>query len=200
MKNKTFKYYIYAFLASVAAGLIFIIPFYMKNNGIYYLGSDFAEQQIPFWTYCNQAVKSGNIWWAPNIDLGTSFLGAFTFYVIGSPFFWLSLLFKAENIYKVFGLLLAFKMGVSGLTSFAYIKRYVKDVKWALAASVAYTFCGFSISNMNFNHFYDVTALFPLILLCLDLAMEKNKKGWFALSVALSALCNGVFSLARLFF
>ncbi len=184
---------LYAFLLSVLAGLLFVVPYLIKNGGFYYLGSDFVEQQTVFWTYCNAAVKRGDILWAPTVDLGTSFIGAFCFYVIGSPFFWLSLLIPPQYVYLFMGPLLVLKMGVCGLAAYCYLRQYVREPRWAILCSLLYTFSGYQISNMNFNHFYDVTALFPFLLLALDQTVQCGKRGWFAVTVTLLALVNPVF-------
>ena len=86
-KRTQIKYYMAAFFLAVIAGALFVVPFTVRGGGIYYLGSDFVEQQIPFWTYCNNAIKQGNIWWSAANDLGTQFIGAYSFYNLTSPFF-----------------------------------------------------------------------------------------------------------------
>ena len=90
------RFFAAAFGLSALAGALFILPFSFHNGGFFYLGSDFVEQQVPFWSYCIDAVKRGDIFWTPGLDLGTGFTGAFSFYVLGSPFFWLSLIFPAR--------------------------------------------------------------------------------------------------------
>ncbi len=192
MKSKNINInYAKAFIYSVIAGAIFIIPFSILNGGFYYLGSDFVEQQVIFLEYCNNAVKNLDVFWSPSVDLGNGFISSFSFYVIGSPFFWFSLLFKAENIYLLMGFLLLVKMGVSGVSSFMYIKQYSSEAS-ALIASVLYTFAGFSISNMNFFHFYDITALAPFLLLALDKTMEKDTKFFFGFWVFILACTNSI--------
>ena len=53
---------------------------------------------------------------------------------------------------------------------------------------------------MLFNHFHDVVALFPLLLIGLDKAMLDNKKGLFALAVALCAITNYFFFIGQVVF
>lgn len=200
MKSDKIKPYTIAFLLGAIVGLLIVLPFYIKGNGIFYLGSDFVEQEITFWTYCNQAIKSGNIFYTSSVDLGYSFIGLFSYYGIGSPFFWLSLLIPATRVYKFIGLLLVLKMAVATTTAFAYARQYVQNINYAIIAGLMYAFCGYQISNMNFFHFYDVTALFPLLLLCLDLTVKKDKKCVFAIMVALSLMCNFVFFVGEVVF
>lgn len=200
IKQRDLQYALLTFALCAVAGLAFVLPFRAAGNGIYYLGLDYVEQQIPFWSYCNDAVKSGRIWWSAVNDLGTSFVGAYSFYVLGSPFFWFSLLLPAEKIYTWFGFLLVLKMAVAGLGAYAYCRQYLKDPAWGVAAGLLYAFCGYQIGNMNFNHFYDVTALFPFLLLALDAAFMRGRRGGFAVMAALCALCNPVFFFGEVVF
>ncbi len=191
MQQNKYNAYIKAFFISFITGAIFVVPYTILNGGFFYLGSDFVEQQVIFWQHCNEAIKTGDIWWTQSMDLGNGFIQSFSFYVIGSPFFWVSLLFSPDKIYSLMGLFLLVKMGVAGLTSYIYIRQYASE-KSALICSVLYAFSGYQISNMNFFHFYDVTALAPLILLALDLGMKKDNKYFFGIMVFLLLSTNSV--------
>ena len=46
----------------------------------------------------NAAVKSGQTGWNWYTDLGSNFIGSYSFYTLGSPFFWLSLYFSRSDI------------------------------------------------------------------------------------------------------
>ena len=199
-KRTQIKYYMAAFFLAVIAGALFVVPFTVRGGGIYYLGSDFVEQQIPFWTYCNNAIKQGNIWWSAANDLGTQFIGAYSFYNLTSPFFLLSLLIDADKIYLFIGRFLLLKFGVCSTAAFAYIKQYTKTPFAAVIAGLIYTFCGWQISNMNFFHFIDAAAMFPFMLLALDMAFKKDKKGFFALTVAICAFTNYVLFVGEVVF
>ena len=66
-----------------------IVPFIIRGKGVFTIVDDFNFQQFAFHIGSNQAVRSGNILWNWNVDLGSNFIGAYPFYSIGSPFFWL---------------------------------------------------------------------------------------------------------------
>ena len=114
----------------------------------------------------------------------------YSFYNLGSPFFWLSLLFPGAVFPYLIGPLLILKCGVAGLTSYAFLQRYVKNKNYAVIAALLYAFSGYQSMNLLYNHFHDVVALFPLLLFTLDEMMENRRVGWFALAVALNALVN----------
>ena len=79
--------------------LLTFLPFIVQGRGIFSVASDFNDQQIPF-TIClhNNLLDGGLDGWAWNVDLGSSTLQSFTFYELGSVFFWLSMLFPARPL------------------------------------------------------------------------------------------------------
>ena len=190
----------YIFFKSFLIAFIMIIPFILINDGVLKINTDFQFQQIPFGYQTNLAIKEGNVFWEPLNELGSSFIGSYSFYTLGSPFYWLSLLFPAHWYPYLIGILLMVKFGVASLTAYYYIKSFVKCPKITLWASWLYAFSGFQLSNMLFNHFHDITALFPLLLIALDHAFLKQKKGWFGLAVALLALVNYYFFVIEVIF
>ena len=186
--NKKFGYLLAFFLSAVTASL-FIIPHWIKS-GVFYIGSDYVHQQVPFLVHLNRAIKEGNIFWDDTLDLGTQTIGGYSFYTLGSPFFWVSLLFPPNIIPSIMPILLILKIGLAGLTSYAWIRKQVKTIPYAIIGSLLYSFSGFQISNLNFNHFADVVALFPLLLLSLDKSILENKKFGLVFAIAINAFCN----------
>ncbi len=89
--------------------------------------------------------------------------------------------------------LLAIKHGIAALTAYAYIRRFVRNKNAALIGGLLYAFSGFQMFNIFFNHFQDVTAFFPLMLISLEEYINNNRKGIFALSVALMGIINYFF-------
>ena len=193
------KYYIYAFFLSIFIASIAIIPYIIEGNGILTLVGDFNSQQIPFGIYINKMLKAGTFIYDWCNQLGNSFLESFSFYNLGSVFYWITLPFKAEYYPYLIGPLLILKYGVAGLTSYAYIQTFCRNKKYAILGSLLYSFSGFQITNMMF-HFHDVVALFPLLLLTLDNLILKNKKGIFCLIIALLAITNYFFFVGQCVF
>ena len=86
------------------------------------------------------------------------------------------------------------------MTSYAYLKRFLKEEKFAVLGGVLYAFSGFSAASMMYYHFHDIVALFPSMLLGLEKMVEENKKGIFAIAVAVNALVNYVFFVGEVIF
>ena len=73
--------------------------------------------------------------------------------------------------------LLVLKFAVAGGGAYLYMRRYVKNLDYAVLAACLYTFSGFGIYNIFFNHFIDVVALFPWMLWALDECVYNGPPG-----------------------
>ena len=88
-------YYRKAFFMAMIMGVILFLPFVLIDGGYFIYYGDYNAQQIPFYTLCNQAIKNGSFMWSWQTDIGANFIGSYSFYTLGSPFFWLSMPFPA---------------------------------------------------------------------------------------------------------
>ena len=96
--------------------------------------------------------------------------------------------------------LLVLKFAVAGGGAYRYLRRYVQNANFAVLGACLYTFSGFSVYNIFFNHFIDVVALFPWMLAALDEAMYEHRHGPFAFWVALNLLNNYFFFVGQVLF
>lgn len=184
----------------VTAFLTFIY-FVVKGDGVFVTRADFNLQNLPFTTAMHRALADGGFdsfsW---NADLGSGTIQSYAFYNLGSPFFWLSMLFPAEAYPYVVGWMYMLKYTVAGTLAFCYFKRFVKNPKVAIAGGLLYAFSGFSATNLIY-HFHDAIAFFPLMLIGLERYMEdRKKKGIFIVGVALNALINYFFFVQSVVF
>ena len=148
----------------------------VAGGGYFHYAGDFNDQQINFYQYANAFVKNGGSFsWAT--DLGSGVVNSYSFYLLGSPFFWLSMVVPARLMPWAMVPLLCLKMAVAGGGGYLWARRWVRDETWSMLAGCLYAFSGFSIYNIFFNHFLDVVALFPYMLAALDDAVIDDKKG-----------------------
>ena len=183
------KYEILAFLLSFLVGCLMFLPITILEKGLFFIGSDFNLQQMIFGEVMNYSLKEGSYLWTWFNDLGSDFIGTFSFYNLFSPFNVFTYLFPARWYPYLCSFLTIVKFGVGGLTSYLFLKRYVKNKKLVLLGSLLYSFSGFQFTNMLF-HYYDSVVLFPLLLYALDNLIYDNRKGYFALTVSLLAFTN----------
>ena len=127
----------------------------VAGGGYFHYAGDFNDQQINFYRYANAFVKNGGSFsWAT--DLGSGFVNSYSFYLLGSPFFWLSMVVPARLMPWAMVPLLCLKMAVAGGGGYLWARRWVRDETWSMLAGCLYAFSGFSIYNIFFNHFLDV--------------------------------------------
>ncbi|MBE6776835.1 MAG: hypothetical protein E7542_01805 [Ruminococcaceae bacterium] len=182
----------------VAAGII--LPYVFMSEGYFTLYGDFNVQQIPFYQRCHELIKSGNIYWDFGTDLGANFIGSYSFYLLGSPFFWVTLLFPNSFVPYLMGPLLILKFAFAALTAYFYIRRFTRTAEAARLGGILYAFSGFSIYNTFFNHFHEAIIFFPLLLLALELLITENRRAVFALMVCICAVSNYFFFFGMVVF
>ncbi len=192
-KPKFSKSLFIAFFLSFSLGMCIVAVGFILGGGTFYLGEDYNLQQISFHTSIHNALKSGDVFWSSTYDLGTNFIGAYSFYNLASPFVLFTALFPPSLYQYLLPLMIAFKAGVCGLGAYMYSKQYINENKYAYIASLLYTFSSYQLSSLNYYHFMDLVALFPFLLLALDKTCTENKKGVFAVMVAIITLTNYVF-------
>lgn len=191
---------------------IFFLPFYIIDGGFFHYAGDFNSQQISFYRYMNGFIKGtgypdgmagaarSTFSWAT--DLGSGAMNAYSFYLYGSPFFWLSLIFPQNWLPYLMVPLLVLKFAVAGGGAYRYLCRYVRRSDYAVLGACLYAFSGFSIYNVFFNHFIDVVALFPWMLWALDETLYEQEEhyGLFAFWVGVNLLDNYFFFIGQVLF
>lgn len=198
-ERKKQHYALKAFLWGAVIAAVFIVPCIIKDHGLFLYTGDYNAQVIPFYQIMSDAVKNGEFGWNWYTDLGTSFVGGYSFYNLGSPFFWIMVLFPVGAIPYLLGPMTILKFGLSSLNAYLFLKRYTKDKNNAVIGSMLYAFSGFAIYGLVF-HFIDVLVFFPLLLAALDLFIYENKRGRFAFMVAVCAVVNFYFFAAEAVF
>ena len=209
LEQKKDKFWLTVGLCALTAALFFL-PFYLIDGGFFHYAGDFNSQQISFYRYMNGFVKGAGypdsafttvrntFSWAT--DLGSGVMNAYSFYLYGSPFFWFSLLFPQKWLPYLMVPLLVLKFAVAGGGAYLYLRRYVKNIDYAVLGAVLYAFSGFTVYNVFFNHFVDVVALFPYLLWSLDEALYNDRRSWFAFWVAVNLVNNYFFFIGQVVF
>lgn len=183
----------FTFLVALLTAACLFVPYMVISEGYFTFYGDFNVQQIPFYQMCHQSIRTGDVNWNWLTDLGSDFVGSYAFYLLGSPFFWVTLLFPNSFVPYLMGPLLILKFAFAALTGYLYIRRFTKTAYAASLGGLLYAFSGFSIYNIFFNHFHEAIIAFPLLLLGVELLITENRRGVFALSVAFCAITNYFF-------
>ena len=207
--QKKDKFWLTVGLCALTAALFFL-PFYIIDGGFFHYAGDFNSQQISFYRYMNGFIKGAGypdsaftavkntFSWAT--DLGSGVMNAYSFYLYGSPFFWFSLIFPQNWLPYLMVPLLVLKFAVAGGGAYLYLRRYVKNIDYAVLGACLYAFSGFAVYNVFFNHFVDVVALFPYLLWSLDEVLYEGRRSWFAFWVAVNLVNNYFFFIGQVVF
>lgn len=188
------------FLIAFITAAVMFAPFIFLDRGYFTFYGDFNAQQIPFYKMCHDAVRSGSFGWNWSTDLGANFISSYSFYLLGSPFFWITVPFPSSWVAYFMGPLLILKFACAALTAYLYIRRFTRTPEAARLGGLLYAFCGFSVYNIFFNHFHEAIIIFPLLLLSFELLLTENRRGLFALCVFLSAGINYFFFYGMVIF
>lgn len=194
------KYYARAFLYALAMAGVLLLPFVIIDQGFFVYYGDYNAQQMPFYKTCVEAVQSGNFGWNWKTDLGANFVGSYSFYTLGSPFFWFAALFPVAISQYLMAPLLALKIALSSFFAFVFIRRFVTKPQNALIGGLLYAFSGYSMYNIFFNHFHEAIVFFPLLLIGLEEAVVNKRRGALALAVAINAFVNYFFFIGECIF
>ena len=190
-----------AFIFGLVTAAAFFVPFIVSGDGYFIFFGDFNVQQIPFYQHCHEMVRSGNFYgWDWQTDLGANFIGSYSFYLLGSPFFWITLLFPNSFVPYLMGPLLILKFACATLTGYMFIRRFTVRPESAVAGGLMYAFSGFSVYNIFFNHFHEAIIVFPLLLLAMEKFMAEKSRGPLIFAVFLCALTNYFFFFGMVVF
>ena len=198
--EKSKEKYLLLFVVAFLGMMVSFIPSLIANNGIFLYYGDFNSQQVMFYQHAHDMIREGNMGWDWGTDLGSSFVTSYSFYLLGSPFFWLTVLFPSGAVPYLLPWLLALKTAVAAVTAYAYMRYFVKNKDACFIGGLLYAFSGFQTYNVFFNHFHDATAFFPLLLLGFEMLVRENKRGPFAIACALCACVSYFFFISECVF
>ena len=116
--NKTTKNLHWWTLLLAAVCAIISIGFIVyRNGGIFTYYGDYNCQQICFYMHAHELVKSGQIGWDWGTDLGANFIGSYSFYLLFSPFFLITLPFSTSAVPYLMAPLFVLKFCTAAFTA-----------------------------------------------------------------------------------
>ena len=198
--NRQKKYAVRAFLWGLLLAACLVVPIMIADSGYFLYYGDFNSQQIPFYRLAHDAILSGNVRWSSVTDLGANFVGSYSFYLLGSPFFWLTMVLPSEAVAYAMGPLLILKLGCASLAGYVYLRRHVRDRRYAVIGGLLYAFGAYSVYNIFFFHFHEAIIIFPLLTAAVDEYHDTGRRGVVALTVCAAAVVNYYFFFGQALF
>lgn len=190
-----------AFFLTLIGCCIAFLPLSIINGGYFFYYGDYNKEQIMFYTHLHDMVKGGGLsaWdWAA--DLGSDTAASYSFYLLGSPFFWLSLLFPSSVIIGVIPYLMAVKSGIAAVGAYLLTRRFCTDKTACMISGVLYGMSSFLAVSVIYNHFHDAVLMLPFMLWALERLVNENKRFVFAAIVAIACLTDYYFFFGQAVF
>ncbi len=196
-KNKKGKIYIiYTFLFCIISLSIFAI--FIKLNKSFIWQSDGVKQHYAILYHFNQIIrnmfKNGFPMISWNMGLGLDVIGQYSYYVLGDPFAYFTLLFPLKYLETVYNILVILRIYCVGLAFIAYCKYTKKESINTIIGAIIYTFCGFILyAGIRHPYFTNAAILLPLNFIGIEKLLKENKKTFFIFIIFLSAISNYYF-------
>lgn len=193
-EDRTYRTYTLLFCA--ISFLVFWI-FLIRNKSFIWESDGIKQHFIILYDF-NQIVRNifneGIPMLSWNMGLGLDIIGQYSYYVIGDPFVYLSLLFPMEHLETAYNILVLLRIYCVGLAYIAYCKYNKKENINTIIGAIIYTFCGFILfAGVRHPYFTNAAIFLPLTLIGTDKLLKENKKIYLAFIIFVSALSNYYF-------
>ncbi len=175
-------YCIYAicfiFITLVVFGIFFISnhSFIWQSDGLkqhYIILKNFYETIKKL--FLNPFSGMGLFSW--NMGLGLDVIGQYSYYILGDPFAYISLLFPEDSLEIAYNFLVLLRMFFIGISFIVYGRYHKHKDKSVLLGAIIYTFSSFSLyAGIRHPYFLNAMILFPILLLGVDKLLDENKK------------------------
>ncbi len=193
-RDKT--YITYTLLFIFISFIIFAI--FIKYNKSFIWQSDGIKQHFAILYDFNQILrnifKDGIPMFSWNMGLGLDVIGQYSYYIIGDPFAYLSLLFPLQRLEFAYNVLVILRIYCVGLSFIAYCKYQKKEKIATLIGAISYAFCGFVLyAGVRHPYFTNALILLPLNLIGVEKLLKEDKKIFFIFIIFISVVNNYYF-------
>jgi len=199
MKEKYRKYSIYIFytlifaVISLAAFLVFI----KSGRSFIWSPDGFRQHYVilyDFNTMIKNIFQDGISMFSWNMGLGLDVIGQYSYYILGDPFAYISLIFPIKYLEYVYELLVILRIYCVGIVFMIYCKYNKKDNYNTIIGALIYTFSGYIMyAAVRHPYFVNPIIMLPLVLLGIDKILKEDKYIWFTISIAILAIMNYYF-------
>lgn len=194
---KTYGIYTVLFVLCVIA---IYYPFYKYNKSFIWQTDGFGQHFAILYNF-NETIRNlihnfgqGLNTFSWNIGIGSDIIGEFSYYIIGDPFAYISLLFPMDKLEFAYNFLIALRLYSVGIAFLTYCKYHKNKAFNSIVGALIYTFCGFTLyAGVRHPFFLNAVLMLPIVLLGVDKILKENKYVLFILSIAITAFMNYYF-------
>ncbi len=172
----------------------------LAAKGIWPFGSnridlfDNMQQVAPLYAHLWDAMHGkASIWFDWYTGLGTNVSMSISAFSMISPFNIFLYLCPRDYILEFISILTVIKTFVMSVTMYAFINKRYNKLSYSVKAlfAVVYAFCGYVLLYAScFTPWMDIVALFPLLMMALDVLENTGKKLFYILMVAVMFIIN----------
>src|SRR5699024_7881826 len=163
-----------------------IVPFGEQSV----LATDLKNQYVSYFAYFKSIFEgTDSIIYSFSKTLSGNMIGLFGYYLI-SPFNFLLLLFDVSNFPLALSIVTILKTSAISLTMSGYlIFKKVPNLPNILL-SMTYAFSGYVVAYQQNIMWLDVLILLPLVIMGIDIIVEKGSFYWYTFFLALTIIVN----------
>ncbi|WP_024613849.1 YfhO family protein [Clostridium sp. Ade.TY] len=180
--------------------LAFYLIFIILNKNIIWL-SDGINQHYSILHDFNEMIRKflsnpsvGFSEWDWSIGYGSDVIGTYSYYIIGDPISYLSLLFPLDKLDLAYDVLIALRLYLAGLAFIIYVKSLKFSNKGGVLGGLSYAFSSFvMMTAIRHPYFINPLIILPIVFITIDKLIIDKKKYLFSLMVAISMISNFYF-------
>jgi uncharacterized membrane protein YfhO len=193
LKPRNTKEYI---ITSIIIVILTLFIYYLK--GLYPFGSnsiiyaDMVQQIAPFYYKFFDIIKGGSsILYDFNTAMGFNVFSTISGYFF-SPFSYIILLFKRENIILAINIVFMAKIIACGLSCTWLLKKYFNNLKtyWTVFMSLLYAFSSYNLIMYQIINWLDIVIIFPIVIVSLRNLLDNKKVMSYIVTLALIMLMS----------
>jgi len=211
IQKRTFRYrkqkfsgnYIF-FISPALVLAVFLILFAIKGLSPFgqyvYLPSDMYHQYCPFLSELWYKLREGgSLLYSWDTGLGTNFTALFAYY-LSSPLNFLIGLFPHSMIAPLMNAFIVIKMMCASFFFTLYLSKHYNDKHILICVwSVFYAMSGYIAAYAWNIMWLDVIAVFPLVILGIEVLVKKKRPFLFIISLGLSVIFNYYIAIMVIF-
>lgn len=190
------SYIIYTIIFTITALLSFW--FFIKMGKSFIWNIDGFKQHYVILYDFNKMMRnlfeSGISLFSWNMGLGLDVIGQYSYYILGDPFAYISLLFPMKYLKYVYNILVILRIYCVGIAFIMYCRYNKKDNYSTIIGAIIYAFSGYIFYGaVRHPYFTNPIIMLPLIFIGIDKILKEDKYIWFTVTITILAIMNYYF-------
>lgn len=193
LNKKSLKIFLEYTILFFIISLIAFLGFILRGKSLLLFKDAFNQHFIIFKNY-HDIIRNGFSLFSWNIGLGEGIIGQYAYYIMGDPFFYLSIPFPTEMLKYIYSILIILRIYCCGLTFMLFCKYKKKDNFSTLIGSLVYAFSSYILVFSYIHPFFaNATILLPLLFIGIEKFLKENNSLYIIIIYCISIISNFYF-------